>query len=417
MKKAITSIILILAVTGILFSENYTLEDLIEKGLEKSYGIANAETSLENSRSSFRSSLFGLLPNSSVNYNNVNSESVIPGSNGKSERQWIESAGFSISKTISLNEPSYYNIRSSIFTLKNSELSYIESRKEIAYTVFSRYLNVLEAQKSLVINQENLALQTRIHDQIRVQYETGEKSLLDLKQSEINLIDYEIAVNESENSLVQQRRDLFTYINMEDQGNFLAEPELTENELQTDLEFVVNNELLQKQNSLKTSRLYLFQRFMDFFPTINLSYSYSGNSPGEDIYEFSDYSDSYTISLTASYDIFNIFDKRENYVTNRRNLQLQELDYDLSVKGLNDDIANLRNDILTLKHSKNLYETKLELASENLEMAQEQYRLGIISLLDLDRAQIDYQDAQLSYNNKYYNLMRKQEGTGNYRYA
>ena len=408
MKKLLITAIILLSMIY-LTAQEYTLEELIETGLTQSYSISSSQTSYDNSKSSYRSALFGLLPSSSVSYSNMNTEQYQDDSSSKTERVWTEYAGFSLSKTISLNEPSYYNIRTSRNSLKNSELSLEDDRSSIAYTIFSSYLSVLESQKSLAINRENLALQQRIHDQIQVQYNTGEKSLLELKQSEITLIDYEIAVNEAENNLVQQRRELFTYLNLDDMGYSLAEPEYVMYDRSEPITMKLNRTLLQKENSLKSSNLLHVQTIMNFLPTISFSYNYSASSPGEEIYEFSDYDDSYSFGLTASYDIFDIFSKRESYIRRRHNLKLQKLDLDVSKRSHNETVSNLLSDIETLERSKELYESKLSLAEENLEMAQEQYRLGIISLLDLDSAQIDYQDAQLSYNNKYYALMRKQE--------
>jgi outer membrane protein TolC len=51
----------------------------------------------------------------------------------------------------------------------------------------------------------------------------------------------------------------------------------------------------------------------------------------------------------------------------------------------------------------------VKLAEKNLKKAEEQFKLGSISLLDLDKSKLDYQNAQLNYNNKYYQLFRKQE--------
>ena len=311
MIKNITIVLIVILFVS-LSAEQYSLDELIETGLSQSYNIKEAKTSLSSSKSSYRSSWYGLLPYSSINYSNINSEQFVDEITTKTERKWVESASLSLSKSISLNEPSYYNIRTSLYSLRNSELSYEDSRRSIAYTIFSSYLYVLEAQKSLEINQENLKLQQRIHDQIRVQYETGEKSLLDLKQSEITLIDYEIAVNESSNNLVQQRRDLFTYLNMEDEGFDLIEPEFVEYG-DFDLTFYSNNTLLQKKNSLKSSKLSHFQTKMNFLPTLTFGYSYGASSPGDDIHDYSNYNDSYTFSLTASYDIFDIFKVYEDF--------------------------------------------------------------------------------------------------------
>ncbi len=394
-------LLLILLIPFLLISQEYTLDKLIEIGLEKSYDIQQENAAYKNYKSYLRSSWFGLLPTASIKASTTNQES------SDMERVWTKSAGFTLSKNLSLNESSYYNIWTSILSARNSGLSLEGMRKEIAFYVFSQYLYILEAQKNLDIQFDNLELQQRIYDQVQVQYTSGEKALLDLKQSEISLIDYEIAVNEAENGLIQQRQDLFTYLNIPDEGYDFIEPEFDISE--EEFVYQENYTLLRKRNSIKSSKVSLFQQKVDFLPSLTFSFSYQNTSLSDEIDDFSAYDDSYTMSLAASFDIFDLFEKRESFVRSRRNLEIEELDLENSEQELRSELSNLINDMKTLRRSRDLYFDKLNLAEENLSMAQEQFRLGIISLLDLDRTKIEYQNAQLSYNNRYYELIRKQE--------
>jgi len=405
--KNIFLTLLILIFPLLLSGEPYDLNSLIESGLQNSYDIQQEEANYKNYRSFLTSSWLGLLPTATISVSSQNAETVLTDSLSSPGRDWTNSAWFSLSKTISLNEPSYYNVRTSILDKRSAELSYDDMRRTVAFNIFSKYLYVLESQKDLSIQRDNLKLQEKIHAQIQVQYATGEKSLLELKQSEISLIDYEIAVNEAENTLIQLRQDLFSYLNMKDSGYELSEPEFDIRE--DEISFQENNTLFQKRNSLKSSKLSLFQQKMDFLPSLTLGYQYYNNSLGEDITDFDDYEDRYTISLTASYSIFGLLEKRESYLRLRRNVRIQELDLEISKKDQRETLSNLESDMRTLRRSRDLYEDKLNLAKSNLEMAQEQFRLGIISLLDLDKAKLDYSNAQLSYNNRYYELIRKQE--------
>ena len=399
MKKIFIIISVLIILT--LNAQEYTLDQLIEIGLEKSYDIQQENAAYKNYKSYLRSSWFGLLPTASITASTTNSES------SDMERVWTKSAGFTLSKNLSLNESSYYNIWTSILSARNSGLSLEGMRKEIAFYVFSQYLYILEAQKNLDIQFDNLELQQRIYDQVQVQYTSGEKALLDLKQSEISLIDYEIAVNEAENGLIQQRQDLFTYLNIPDEGYDFIEPEFDISE--EEFVYQENYTLLRKRNSIKSSKVSLFQQKVDFLPSLTFSFFYQNTSLSDEIDDFSAYDDSYTMSLAASFDIFDLFEKRESFVRSRRNLEIEELDLENSEQELRSELSNLINDMKTLRRSRDLYFDKLNLAEENLSMAQEQFRLGIISLLDLDRTKIEYQNAQLSYNNRYYELIRKQE--------
>ena len=397
MKKILFILIILPA---LVFAQEYTLEQLIETGLEKSYDIQSEIASNKNSASYLRSSLYGALPSVSISAQKDKYLDAI-------DPEWNANASLSISKSIFLNEPTYYNIHTSILDKKNADLSLDEKRKQIAYYIFSGYLSVLESQKILGIQEKNLELQHKIFNQVKVQYDAGEKSLLELKQSEISLIDYEIAVNEAENSLFKTRKDLFSYLNMTDEGYDFVEPEFTISDEK--FSFQSNNALLQKKNSLTSSKVRLVQTMMDFLPSFTLSYSVSHNDDN-DINAYDEYlRTNNKLSITASYDIFNLLEKGEAYSRSKRNLRVQKIDFETSKRDYTIELTNLENDLKTLNRSYTLYSDKLKLAEENLNMAQEQYRLGMISLLDMDRAKIDHQNAQLSYNNHHYNLLRKQE--------
>lgn len=401
----------IVIIPFICLAEQYTLEQLIEVGLERSYDIQSSNVNKLNSGSNFRRSLYGLLPSMSVGLNKSKQYSSVYIDSLENRisysTDWSESGSLTISKAFSLNEPSFYNISEAIYNMKNSKLSFEDSQKEVAYYVFSYYLSVIEAEETLEIQQKNLELQTKIHQQIQVQFDTGNKSILELKQSELSLIDYEIAVNEASNSLSTTRRGLFSYLNMDDEGYDFDDPEI-EVEIK-DLEFVTNSSLKQKENSLKINKLYQFQTLMNFLPTLSVSYNV-GHSDYNDIYAFSDYyRASNQLSLNASWEIFNLLDNYESFIQNKRNLKLQKLDLKISEKSNKNELSNLQSDLKTLKRSYDLYEEKMLLAKQNLEMAQEQFRLGMISLLDLDRSKIDYQNTQLSNIQNKYELLKKQE--------
>ncbi len=395
-------ILIILVLLPLLcFTEQYELENLIEIGLEKSYDFKNQYLSYQNTTSNLRSSWLGLLPTISASASA--SKNII-----KNETDWSKSSGISLSKSISWDDQTYFSIRSTGIDKENSDLDQINTKKQIAYNIFSKFITVLEVQKSLQIQKKNLQLQQKITGQIQVQYNSGDKSLLDLKQSEISLLDYEIAVTEYESTLKNARKDLFFYLNIEDQGFELLEPDFVVSDYNPI--FSENISIKKQRNNIERSELSLLQNKLDFFPDLSLTYSYDyGNGATNAFLGFSNYDDSHSLSLSAYYPISNLLERRESYGRAKNSLKMSELDLEESQQKLKNDYENLLNDISTLNKSYSLYKEKKELAAENLEMAQKQFQLGIISLLDFDRAKIDFQNAELSYINKYYELIRKQE--------
>jgi len=381
-------------------AEQYLLEDLVNVGLEKSFDIKEEAVNQQNSTSYFRSSIYSLFPTLNVGVNRTKYYDP-------DETDWNDSGYLTVTKSFFLNDPSYYNIHTSINGMKSASSSMDEMKKQIAYYVFSKYLYVLELQETLDIQKKNLKLQNKIHQQIQVQYDTGNKSMLELKQSEVSLIDYEIAVNEAANLLSNARKDLFSYLNIDDEGYEFVEPEIEVNlEKQ---EFINNNLLKQKLYSLKTSKLLHIQTTMNLLPTLSVGYSL-GHNDADDIYAYSDYTrDTQSLSLSASWNIFGIMDNVESIIRSKRNLKIQKLDYEKSKKDYNLYLVSLHDDLETLKRSFDLYNDKLMLAEQNLSMAQEHFRMGMISLLDLDRSKIDFQNTQLAQIQNNYQLMKKQE--------
>jgi len=392
-------ILFLLIIPILIFAEEYTLDDLINIGLENSYDIKLENTANLNAQSDLRSSWMGLLPSARI--------SAGSSKNFDTGSDWSNNASFQLSKGISLNEPNYYNVRTSILNKRNADLSLENRKKLIAYTVFLKYLSVLESQKNLDIKEENLILQQKISGQAQIQFETGDKSAMELQQSKISLINYEIEVNEAMNSLVKLRKDLFSYLNINDEGFELADPNI--NITTEKAKFRTNIALQQKENTLKTSRIMLFQEKMNFLPSLTMTYSLTHNDPN-DIYDFENYDrTSNTLSLNASYNIFNLLQTREQYLQAKRNHELLRMDLEITKEKKKIELQILLSDFETIKKSQELYEDKLELAEKNLQMAQEHYKYGMISLLDFDRSKIEYQNSTVSSMSKEFELLKKQE--------
>ena len=148
---------------------------------------------------------------------------------------------------------------------------------------------------------------------------------------------------------------------------------------------------------------------MNFLPSITILYSMNHNNP-DDIYDLGNYDrTNNTLSLSASYNIFNLFDTREQYLQSKRNHELLKMDLEITKKSNMIDLQILLSDLETIKQSQKLYGEKLDLAEKNLQMAQEHYKHGIISLLDLDRSKIEFQNSTISNMTKKFELLRKRE--------
>jgi outer membrane protein TolC len=62
-----------------------------------------------------------------------------------------------------------------------------------------------------------------------------------------------------------------------------------------------------------------------------------------------------------------------------------------------------------LQNLDRLYREKLDQSTEQIRIAEERYRLGLIELLELDKTRVEYINSDIQYNNNRYQILAKQE--------
>ncbi len=402
MKRFFIYAILVSAIT-IAFAQEYTLDNMIERGLNQVTAVRQQSLSHRNSKSElFSSSLDLVLPNATV-------------SAGKSKTDGHErkNAGLSISKSLSINEPTIFSLHQSIISMESANYSWESIRKNAVYEIFSRYIAVLEAEKNLEILEEQLKLQEKVYDQTNTLYQSNRKTLLDLKQSEISLLNAQISVRDGENQLQKTRENLFDFLNLTDEGYPLsdttvevASPEAITYEDPLTVKVLKNNLRIQESN--------LLHQWLNFLPDVTGSYSYNYNygpigDEKEDIFDLDSYHDSYTIGINASYSLYQLLEHGFVYKRAKRNMISNQLDLEDTIDSDKLQLKQLKQDWQTLHDTWDIAQRAKQLAEENLAMAEEKFRLGMLNLIDLDNARIDYFNAQQTLNTKHYDLLQKQE--------
>lgn len=398
-------IILLVFLPIIINAESYTIYDFIDYAMEESPRVRKELLSYENALSTYRSSIYDFLPTASVN------SSISNNSNSGT----FNNASFSLSKNISLNEPTYFNLRRSGIEKQNAQIVLDEAKKNIAYEITARFIAVLQAMSNLDSYRESLEIQRKINQQTEFLYQVDKVSLLELRQSEINMLDMEISYKNAQDELTKRRRDLFNYLDLEDENFDFEEVDV---EIYEDLQIFGTEHYLDLQrlkNDLRRTQLTLRQNSLDFLPSLRLSYNYNiantykGNYISGGLTDFGDYTDGYTISLTLSYSLFNLLQHGESSSRLRRNYKTQLINYQ---EYKNEKILRIENalmDFHTLQEFADLYNRRFELARDNKDLAEQRYQLGLINLIEYEQANYNYLRAQIDMKNQYYRLLLKQE--------
>ena len=399
--KGITVIIMLLPL--LLAAQSYTLEELITYGLENSFSVQKSYLSSQSSQSMLNTSKWNLLPDASVN-----------GGIKKDFDPAVEtddvtgSAGFSLSKTISLNDAAYFNYLYASLDTKTANMQLEQTRKTYAYNVFSAYLKVLSSQKQRSSLEENLQIQTRVWEQSKILLQLGKTTPFEVKQNEIAVLNSNISLMQLDNTIANARKELFALVQMQDESYPLTELELNIRkeipEFRTDKNIDINI-LNQELNRLN---LQLKQNKLDDFPRFNLAYNLDRSVSGAD-FDFDRYNTNHGISLTLSYPLFNIFENSESRTRTKISRQLSQVTMEEKKDQLQRDYDSALRELQYLKRMNELYSEQLAQSREQITQAEERYRLGLIELLELDKTRTNFIETDISYNNNLYSIIAKQE--------
>nr|HPM04783.1 TolC family protein [Candidatus Cloacimonas sp.] len=312
---------LILLLPVFLTAGEYTLDQMIEHGLRNSYQVQKNELSSELSESILNSAKWNLIPDASLNAGISQDLDPVGSASGTSS-----SAGFGISKNISLNDPAYFAYKNAKLDRETAEIGLNKAYQDYAYEVFQAYLETLSASKRKAALEENLAIQTRVWEQSKVLQQLGKSTPFEVKQAEIAVMNSRISIMQLENTIANSRSNLFAQVQMTDEGYPLRELEV---DISKDVpafstEHMAELRLLEQE--VKQSEISLKQNTLDFFPKLSLGYNFSRSVSGAD-FEFDKYNTSHGLNLNASYSLWNFFTNGETKTRVKINQQMLNLSY------------------------------------------------------------------------------------------
>jgi len=387
-----------------LAGQTYKLEDLVNYGLEHSWDMQKSELGLESSRSAYRSSKWNLLPDVSV-FAGIDQDLT---DNSAPRSSLSSSAGFSVSKTISLNDAAYFQYRYARLDRETAEMEYSSARRKYAYDVVNAYFNVLSSQKRLASLTENLNIQTRVLEHSRVLFELGRNTNFDVKQSEIAVMSSQVAIIQLQNTIETARRSLFDLIQKADEGYPLEDIGLSDEYTVPAVDPEQIESIRMLKQSIKRNDIGLLQSKLDYFPNLSLAYNFRRSVGGDD-FDFDTYSTVHGLSLNLSYSLWSPFRNKESYSRNRINNQMAELNLNSSITGINSQYQRLNSQLGYLQRLDELYLEQLEQSRQQISIAEERYRLGLIELLELDKTRTAYIDADINYSANRYQILQVRE--------
>jgi outer membrane protein TolC len=308
---------------------------------------------------------------------------------------------------------SWYNIRAANASEDASQKSYESTQQSTIFQVQQRYFEHLKSLRLLEVQQEAVKSNEEQLKRTESMYEIGSVAQGDvfkqrtvLGNSRISLIRQENAVANTQALLnVALARDPHAELNILDvEDSSERDDYKLEQVLQVALE--KNPGLKSLEKSMRSADLAVKAAKLNYLPSVTLSASYDRQNP---VFNqvYSGFKQNYNLSygVSVSFNLFNGF-------SDQALVERQGLSYHIARENLADRERNLRLEVeqalLDLQAAKEITainEDNLKSAEEDLRLAQERYRVGAGTLLDIITAQVNVTNAKATLVNAKYDMM------------
>ncbi len=394
-------LVFFLLIPGLLLAQTYRVDQLIDTGLKNNYGLQQSEISYEISQSKLNSSRWNLLPEVSAGFNQTNYfDSTID--------DQLNSLTFRVTKKISLNDSYYFQNKYSRYDLDTANMKLDSERRNFVYQVIKAYIGILDKQKQLELQNKNLGIQQSIVDQSKLLLKQKKSTEFDVRQSEITLLNVQIAIKNLQNDIRNSRKLLFNMLNMTDENYTLAEIELPNPDAIGELNSENVTDLLLLKREIERDDISLKQNKLSYLPEISLNYLYNKAKQSND-FSFDSDRTNHTLSLEATYSLWNYFKNGEEHRQTKLNQKVKKLTYESKKMSVQSQYEQYKDQMDYLKEMDNLYQLKKENTQENLNIAEQKYQMGMIQQIELDKARYEFLDASVAYESNRYKLIELNE--------
>jgi outer membrane protein len=397
-----TIVVLLLPATSFA-QEQLTLQEAIRIGLQQNYDIRIADKQEDIASNNVTYGNAGFLPRVDARATKLYSEN-----NSKQEFQSRPSVNRTGASSNNLN--SSVNLNWTIFDGLGMFINYdrlkaleksgkLLTRQTVENTVADisdAYYAVVRQERRIKALQDAIAISERRKELAKAQYEVGVSAKVEILRAQV---DYNADLSDllrAEEALQNAKIDLNQLLGRAPATSFVAvdaiQVDPTLNYSQVDNGLLVSNPLLQRlQLNRDIANLEIKSVQASRFPTIGFTSAYNfTRSQAEPLNEFQaqfNRNYGYNYGLTVSLPIFNGFNTNRMAQNARISLETSNLEYQREQNRLQSELARAYSQYANRLKLLELEETNIKLAQENAAIAEERYRLGLLTAIELREAQ------------------------------
>lgn len=313
-----------------------------------------------------------------------------------------------------------YNYSSADYNLESAKSGRLHLSRNIRIQVYRAYTEVIRNQQIVRIRQENLDLGRNDLKKIKAQYKAGVSALPEVYSQEAELGNLEFELLNSKNTLYTSKANLLNLMGLEPDLDVSFDNSSVPNDIERDevesfyknhndkdklINIAFENRLDLKSFNYTKNAAEAAKKATEgsYFPTLSASTGWSWANT--EVNEFSDRGN-FALGFNLSVPIFNNF--RTDLQVQNAELQLKQSE--IEKQRLQNQIRNeVKTSLLSLEISQKqliVTEKALNSSKKNYESVSERYKVGVISVLELQRANAQYINSQLNRVNAVYNYYK-----------
>lgn len=321
-------------------------------------------------------------------------------------KSWNSSADASVSQTLFNGGYNYFNFCQAKALKQSAEYNSEATKQEIIYRVKERYYNLLKQEQLLEVQKKALESAEESLRLSQTLFNVGKASKSDELQAQVSKDQAELAVIEQENILSIARSSLNHVLGFEVDKVI----QVTDN-LDMDIQVVElsykkaaeisrthNPDLIRSEYDLKASKHTIGMAVSRYLPSVSAYAGYSWRHQNFDrISDMLDKDYNWYAGVSLSIPIFQGFSRVANVGKAKLNYQFTE---EMLIQTRKDIDLELKESYYLLKQAKKkiaVTELGVESAATNLKLAQEKFRVGSGTMLDITIAQVNNTEAQSNH--------------------
>ena len=394
--KILISNILILTYIPVAFaqeSQALTLNQLIEIGLENNSDVLVAERNLSAARAQRRGSYSGLVPSIRASFQ----QDLDPGKaylnplTGSMVEPPAYGSQISASQTVFDGVASWYNARSGAITYDRAKAGFEGTRLQVELNIKEAYYNLLKAQELLDVAKEALDLSMKQLELVEERFRLQAVKETDLLKARVNTGQREVEVHQAQQNVQTATTALQLALGQDPSRSLTVAPDNTEPKTIPD-GGAAQQAMLRDNPAIRAQALTVESAWLNarmqrgvLMPSVNLSHSV--NTSGTDVGDLYGDSESST-TLSLSFPIFTGMRNSSQYSRMRYTALAEEERYEGYKRDFKRQLENTLSSLASLHNIYPVNQEVLASAEADVRLANEQYNLGAISILDLLDAQV-----------------------------